>query len=63
MILLEFSSIVFVFIFSGEFLKKIPGNGTKRKICDFKGFFSPFFEIKKLKLATSRPRHFLARHL
>jgi hypothetical protein len=62
MILLEFSSIIFIFIFSGEFFL-FPGNGTNRKIYDLKGFFSPFFEINKIKLATSRPRHFLGRHL
>jgi hypothetical protein len=33
-----------------------------KKICDFKANFA-IFEIKIIKLATSRPRHFLSRHL
>ncbi len=33
------------------------------KFCDFGGTFSPFFEIKIIKLAISRPRHFLGCHL
>jgi hypothetical protein len=34
-----------------------------RKVCDFKKKNLPFFEIKIIKLATSRPMHFLGRHL
>jgi hypothetical protein len=40
-------------------------NENKKKtqeFCHFQEFFSPFFEIKRIQLATSRPRHFLGHH-
>jgi len=33
------------------------------KYVDFRGFFFSFFEIKVIKLAMSRPRHFPGGHL
>jgi hypothetical protein len=35
---------------------------TKKLTCDFWVNFSPFFDIKIIKLATSRPRHFRGCH-
>ncbi len=35
----------------------------KKKNCDFFQIFLPFFEIKIIKLARSRPTHFIGCHL
>jgi hypothetical protein len=38
--------------------------GISLKNCNYlKGFFPPFLKTKVIKLATSRPRHFLGYHL
>jgi len=50
----------FFFSFLGEFFSKKGNISPKNR--DLKGF-SPFFEIKIIKFVTSRPRHFLGRHL
>ncbi len=70
------SSSFFFFLLSGgeisqigEFIYLIfpPRKWKKRKknqvFCDFKGFLGKFFEIKIIKLATSKSRHFPGRHL
>ncbi len=60
------SHILIVVIFLGELLQLGDLFQIKwKKSWNFMTFrdFSPFFEIKKMNLATSKPRHFLGHHL
>jgi hypothetical protein len=43
----------------GEFFSK---QEKKDFLVSFR-YFAPFFKIKIIKLVTSRPRHFIGRHL